>query len=61
MKDLGYANSWPCNDEGKVKKPEIVDRCEKMDHVIEGETVGNCLVERWCPICNYSFRIDSSG
>jgi hypothetical protein len=54
MKDLGYANGWQ-------KTPEIVEHCQKKDHVVEGEVVGNCLVERWCPICDYYYRIDSSG
>ena len=51
VQNLGYAN-------GFVKTPTIVEKCghEKTDKII-----GNCLVERTCLICGYTYKIDSSG
>ena len=56
IKDLGYANGWN-------EKPEIVKKCEELGHKLEGEKdpLYNCVHHRWCPICNYSYSIDSSG
>lgn len=52
MKDLSYANGWK-------ETPEIVKKCEKLGHKKEFKTIGRCLTEYYCHICDYKYKIDS--
>lgn len=51
--DLGYANGWN-------EIPEIVQKCADEDHVLRYEVTGRCLIQRWCDVCGYTYRVDSS-
>lgn len=52
--DLGTANGWS-------EIPPIVENCERAKHVTSERTIGRCLREVSCPICNYKFEVDSGG
>ena len=56
-KDLGYANTW---EWPSFKTPEIVERCFKLGHKRQQQTVGKCLTKVTCPLCGYHYYIDSS-
>lgn len=55
MSDLGYANGW--GDD----VPQIRLNCKASGHVTQEETIGRCLREVRCEVCNYKFKVDSSG
>lgn len=54
MSNLGYANGW-------AETPAIVKNCERMAHGWVTRQIGRCEREHSCPICNYRFKVDSSG
>ena len=53
-KYLGYMNGW-------IETPEIVQKCHDLGHKPE-HTKGHwrCDTHVHCPICGYSYDIDSS-
>jgi hypothetical protein len=53
--DLGYANGWETG-----KSPDIVKDCMEADHRRYSKSVGRCLTEYGCEICNYHYLVDSS-
>lgn len=53
MISLGYANGW-------IEVPEIRKQCKRLKHVVEQKNIGNCLTEYCCPICKYTYKVDSS-
>jgi hypothetical protein len=53
MKDLGYANGWE-------ETPKEVKECIVLEHQTTCKTVGRCLREYTCPICNFTYLVDSS-
>ena len=62
LKNLGYVSSW-----GETPPPEIV-KCNSLGHVLKDVVrfdfyyrLRGCVTEKYCPICNYYYRIDSSG
>jgi len=54
MKNLGYMNGW---FDGT---PEELKKCRELGHELEKETIGRCLNEYTCDICNIKYKIDSS-
>lgn len=50
-KYLGYMNCWD-------KTPEIVQKCTHKLVITHGHW--NCVTHYHCPICGYSYDIDSS-
>ena len=54
FKNFGYANGW-------AEKPERIKICEEKKHTLVIENIGRCLTSYHCPICNYSYKVDSSG
>ncbi len=54
MKDLGYANGW-------LKVPKERLDCERKEHKLTPDKIGNCLTMYTCTKCGYYFKIDSSG
>ena len=58
MQNLGYANGW---DYGQGK-PEIVKKCEALGHKLEwSSNHERCLTTATCEVCQYVYKIDSSG
>jgi len=51
--DLDYMNGWK-------ETPDIVKKCQELDHELDGGQIGNCHYSYYCPICKYSYKIDSS-
>jgi hypothetical protein len=52
-RNLGYSNEWK-------ETPDIVKKCREKDHDLSGQTVGKSLHKYSCPICKYSYQVDSS-
>lgn len=52
MENLGYANGWPST-------PEIREKCYNLGHKLVVKNIGRCLNEYTCPICKYSYKVDS--
>ena len=53
MENLGYANGWTVT-------PEIREKCVRLEHKLVEKNIGRCLNEYTCPICKYSYKVDSS-
>lgn len=51
IKYLGYMNGWE-------KTPEIVQNCTHK--TVQTEEYRSCHTHVYCPICGYSYDIDSS-
>ena len=41
--------------------PVEYERCRNQGHRPKGRKIGNCAYEYHCPVCNISYKIDSSG
>ncbi len=54
-KDLGYANSWP-----GYNPPALVNACRDAKHYTEMKDEGHCVIRYSCPICRYTYQVDSS-
>ena len=52
--NLGMMNGWGRNT------PEIFKKCQKQKHKLTQKNIGRCLTEYTCPICGYSYEVDSS-
>ena len=53
MENLGYINGW-------VETPEQIKKCRRLEHNLVEKNIGRCLNEYTCPICKYSYKVDSS-
>jgi hypothetical protein len=51
--DLGTANGWSVD-------PSEYTACRAAKHPLNERKLGNCYYEYTCPVCNISFRVDSS-
>lgn len=52
--DYGYANGW-------TETPERVKKCPGAPkHPLEGKNEGRCLNRTTCPVCRYTYLVDSS-
>lgn len=51
--DLGCANGWK-------EMPKEVVECKGKEHERDRKTIGRCLIEISCSICNYRYEVDSS-
>ncbi len=49
-RDLGYANGWG-------DTPEIVKNCPHRRYELP---LGSCVTQVSCPICGFTYRVDSS-
>jgi len=55
IKNLGWANGW------EETPPDVV-KCNSLGHVLKDvKSNWSCVTEKYCPICNYYYKIDSSG
>lgn len=53
MVDLGCCNGWS-------SRPNILDECQKKQHVTESVELGRCYYRVTCKECGYTYTIDSS-
>lgn len=50
---LGYANGWS-------EAPAIINSCQEQFHTRYWTRTGPCEHKVECPICGYSYKVDSS-
>ena len=55
-REFGYANGW-------IEVPEMIRKCREMGHREERKSldgrIGSTRNSYCCPICKYSYKVDS--
>lgn len=53
LENLGYMNSWHNG------VPEIVKKCSAKNHKLTYSVIGRSELEYKCPICKFTYMVDS--
>lgn len=61
LNNLGCANGWyTLPDNIREEYDRILENCKNSNHKVIVTAIGHCYHQYHCPICGYTYTVDSS-